>query len=211
MIRTTTRARIVHAVTAAFLLLGSTHCGSLVGIEDAKCDPNLPECNPGGPSTLCRDYCSTVMANCKGDNAVYEGSATCYAVCKALPEGKAGDDSGNTVRCRLHQAEEAGPQGVNEPAQHCPGAGPGGQGPEGEVLCSENCDGFCSIMQSVCDDYGSLEACKTACKAVPDLGGYDTSHSAGDSVQCRLWHVSAAADEPNPHCLHAAGKSYCVP
>jgi hypothetical protein len=30
-------------------------------------------------------------------------------------------------------------------------------------------------------------------------------------VQCRLWHVSAAADEPNPHCLHAAGKSYCVP
>jgi hypothetical protein len=183
----TTRTRIVHAVTAALLLLGSMHCGSVIGIEDAKCDPDVPECNPANsdvPSALCREYCSKVMANCKGENSVYEGSATCLAVCKVLPEGKAGNDNGNTVRCRLHQAE---------------------------VLCSDNCDGYCSIMQSVSDDYGSLEACKTACNAVPDLGGYNTSHSAGDSVQCRLWHVSAAADEPNPHCLHAAGKSYCVP
>jgi hypothetical protein len=207
----TTISRVIAATALAFSLLGALSCSSVLGIEDAQCDPALPDCNVNGPSVVCRDYCAKVMANCTEANAVYEGVATCYAVCKALEPGDPGDDSGNTVRCRLHQAEEAGPEGVNEPAQHCPGAGPGGQGPNGEVLCATNCDGYCSIMQRVCDDYGSLGACKAACGKVPDLGGYDTSHSEGDSVQCRLWHVSAAADEPNPHCLHAAGKSYCVP
>jgi len=198
-------------VALGLLLLGTLRCSSVLGIEDAKCDPALPDCDHNGPSTLCRDYCSEVMANCTGDNAVYEGIATCYAVCKNLEPGAAGDDTGNTARCRLHQATEAGPAGVNEPKQHCPGAGPGGEGPNGELLCADNCEGYCSIMQAVCDDYSSVEACLSDCNKAQDLGGYNTAHSEGDSVQCRLWHVSAAADEPNPHCLHAAGKSYCVP
>src|SRR5207244_1936237 len=140
------------------LLLGTVRCSSVLGIEDAKCDPADPNCSHDGPSQLCRDYCTKVMANCTGDNAVYEGIATCYAVCKNLDPGVAGDDAGNTARCRLHQAIEAGPDGVNEPLQHCPGAGPGGEGPNGEVLCADNCEGYCSIMQAVCiDDYNSVE------------------------------------------------------
>jgi hypothetical protein len=205
------RLHFLRAALGLLLLFGTVHCSSVLGIEDAKCDEALPDCERDGPSPLCRDYCAKVMANCREDNAVYEGIATCYAVCKNLEPGVAGDDSGNTTRCRLHQAEQAGPEGVNEPKQHCPGAGPGGEGPNGELLCADNCDGYCSIMQAVCDDYGSLETCRAACNQVPDLGGYNTAHSEGDSVQCRLWHVSAAADEPNPHCLHAAGKSYCAP
>jgi hypothetical protein len=201
---------LVTAALAAFFL-GNLQCSSALGIEDAKCDPALPDCNPDGPSRLCQDYCSTVMANCTEDNAVYESISTCHAVCKLLDPGEEGDDSGNSVRCRLRQAIAAGPDGVNEPASHCSGAGPGGEGPDGEALCADNCEGYCSLMQAACDDFTSVSECRKACDAVPDLGGYNTSHSEGESVQCRLWHLSAATLEPNPHCLHAAGKSYCVP
>jgi hypothetical protein len=198
------------AVLAA-LLFGNLRCSSALGIEDAKCDPALPECSPDAPSRLCQDYCSAVMTNCTDDNAVYESVSTCHAVCKLLDPGEEGTDSGNTVRCRLRQAIAAGPEGVNEPDSHCAGAGPGGEGADGEALCADNCDGYCSLMMAACDDFSSVSACRKACRDVPDLGGYNTSHSEGDSLQCRLWHLSAASLEPNPHCLHAAGKSYCVP
>ena len=198
----------VFRLCALLTLLGS--CASLIGIEDAECDPEIPDCDTDGPSALCRDYCATVMKNCTGENAIYEGIATCYAVCKVLPPGNPGDDSGNTVACRLRQAEEAGPEGVNEPATHCSGASPGGEGRDGTILCSDNCDGYCAIMQEVCTDFESLEQCKESCGTAEDLGGYDTSHTMGDFVQCRLWHASAAAELANPHCLHAAGKSYCT-
>ena len=202
--------RFLSPSVCALLVLGNLHCSSVLGVEDAQCDPAIPECNPDGPDRLCQDYCTTVMANCTMDNAVYESIATCYAVCKLLDPGEAENDDGNTVRCRLRQAIAAGPQGVNEPASHCSGAGPGGEGTDGDVLCGDNCEGYCSLMQRACDDFASLTACRAECDEVPDLGGYNTSHSEGDSLQCRLWHLSAAALAPNPHCLHAAGKSYCV-
>ena len=39
---------------------------------------------------------------------------------------------------------------------------------------------------------------------------YGTSIQNGDSVQCRLYHVTAATLDSRTHCSHAAGVALCV-
>lgn len=191
------------------LVFGSVHCSSALGIDDATCDPGLAECQPRETSDaiqaspLCKQYCDAVLANCRGAFGVYVGRATCLSVCKLLPEGGVGDDRVNSVRCRLHQAELAAE--IDEPAVHCPGAGPGGDG-----LCGDNCDGLCTLLLGACQVYDSDQACHADCSTVPDQNGFNISDSSGDSVQCRLWHASAASQADVPHCIHASGSAPCT-
>jgi hypothetical protein len=187
---------------------GESTTGGVAAI-DTDADTDVDD---GGPSALCQEYCDTVLANCAGPFAVYVGPTTCLAVCRLLPEGMPGDDMVNTVQCRLKQAHNA--LDLQDPQTHCPAAGPSGTNANGENLCGTTCDGYCAIIQAAClgedfSAFSSLDACLTACKEVPDLKGYDLTVTTGDSIQCRLWHVSAAADEPNPHCKHAAGNYPC--
>lgn len=151
------------------------------------------------------------MQNCTGNYGVYLGSDVCLSVCKVLPEGSPGDQSGNSVQCRLTHAKAVADTG--EPKVDCPAAGPGGDG-----VCGDNCGGFCTIMVEYCSQYSSMSECNDACKGIPELGGYSASlkdasgspvFGAGNSVECRLWHVSAATQLPQTHCLHAAGQPPC--
>ena len=75
------------AIVLAALALGA--CGTILDIQDAELDPLLVD-NTGGNggaggaggetgSVLCNDYCTTVQANCTGDNAVYADIALCNA------------------------------------------------------------------------------------------------------------------------------------
>ena len=161
-------------------------------------------------STLCSDYCSTVMANCTGTNQQYASSTACFAVCELLAPGTAGDlTSSNTVQCRLRRAALAGTTG--EPGGYCFSAGPGGA-----EECGTDCDGYCALMTQKCpDDMGPLDQCLSACNIVPDLSRppdnlrYNITQQSGDSLQCRLFHVSAATMDPTTHCIHAAGGSPC--
>jgi len=161
-------------------------------------------------SALCSDYCSTVMANCTGTNQQYASSTACFAVCELLAPGTAGDITpGNTVQCRLRRAALAGSTG--EPGGYCFSAGPGGA-----EECGTDCDGYCALMTQKCpDDMASLTQCLSACDIVPDLSRppdnlrYNVSQQSGDSLQCRLFHVSAATMDPTTHCIHAAGGSPC--
>ena len=136
--------------------------------------------------------------------------AHCLAVCAVLEPGRRGDMRGNTVQCRLGRAELAATTG--EPGDYCSSAGPGGAG-----ICGADCEGFCSVMSAKCNQMGSFEQCLGACDEVPDLSGpppnstYDTSQQSGDSLQCRLFHVSAASLDPVGHCVHAAGFAVCSP
>lgn len=202
------RARLLPLVSLA-VLIGTAGCSSALGIEDARCDPALPECHDGKTSDavqsspLCKEYCDSVLANCQGAFGVYVGRATCLSVCKLLPEGGVGDDHVNSVQCRLHQAQLAAE--VDEPAVHCPGAGPGG-----DALCGSNCDGLCTLLLGACQVYDSDEACHADCRSIPDQHGFDISDSAGNSVQCRLWHASAASQADVPHCVHASGSAPCT-
>jgi hypothetical protein len=190
------------ALTLGFYACG---CSQIIGVEDATCDPKLPECQADGASSvsqLCEEYCISVMANCNDEFSVYVGPETCRSVCKVLPPGIEGDQEVNTVQCRLHQAQLA--LILKDPATHCPGAGPGGND-----LCGSNCEGLCSIMLGTCPQYQSATECSNDCKAVPDLSGFSIAQDDGDSRQCRLWHASAATQAPIPHCVHAAGGSPC--
>jgi hypothetical protein len=184
---------------------GSIGCDRIAGIEAAHLDPALAD---GAASLACSEYCATVTQNCTGDFAVYQSAAACQAVCAYLPPGSPADTEGDTVSCRLQSARLAGDTG--EPDVHCPAAAPGGFG-----VCGSDCEGYCVLMQQICPArfagaYQDLVDCNAQCATLPSLGAFDLSQSSGNSVNCRLWHVSAAALDPEAHCGHAAGDPPCT-
>jgi hypothetical protein len=159
-------------------------------------------------SQLCLDYCNTVQASCTGTSAQYASQIACLAVCEQLPPGTAGATTGNSVQCRIGRAQLAATTG--EPANYCFSAGPGGGG-----VCGTDCEGYCTLMTAKCRQLGTLSQCEASCSIVPDLSlpptnlRYDASQQSGDSLQCRLFHVSAASVDPVGHCAHAAGETPC--
>jgi hypothetical protein len=158
----------------------------------------------GADLTECEHYCATVMQACSGPNAVYDSAFTCERQCEFFEVGSAGDETGNTLDCRVTNAEVA-LRFSGERQTACPAAGPGGDG-----VCGDNCEGYCTLMQAECGEYDSRNACLDACRAVPDLGGFDVSIIEGNSVQCRLYHLNAALVSPLNHCPHAAGAYPCA-
>jgi hypothetical protein len=163
------------------------------------------------PQTLCEAYCATVTTNCSGGHAQYADLGTCLSVCAALPAGELGDSDVNTVHCRLAEAKKAA---GGEPDFYCPFAGPGGGGG-----CGDDCEGYCSLMMSLCtsENTGGLYyfqnagVCKQTCKDLPvDVAPYNPSlHSAGNHLQCRLFHACSAIADPDYHCGHALGEPPC--
>lgn len=160
-------------------------------------------------SALCLDYCDTVMSSCTGINQQYASRQACLLVCELLQPGTPGSTTGNTVACRLSRADLAATTG--EGAEYCYTAGPGG----GDV-CGTDCDGYCTLMTAKCRELGSFSQCMTECELVPDLSlppnpqFYNISIQEGDSVQCRLFHVTASTLDPVNHCPHAAGNMPCL-
>ncbi len=159
--------------------------------------------------TLCERYCGAVTQNCTGAFAVYANYANCLDVCAILPEGMPGETEHNTVNCRFTSALFA----PTEVSYYCPAAGPGGNG-----VCGSDCEGFCRLLVGVCSPYSEVELkydeCKKTCNELEDLGTYTVDPAAelyeGDHVQCRLYHVSAAASaDTEAHCQHAFGNSPC--
>jgi hypothetical protein len=211
---------------AALLSAGfALSCASLIGIEDASLDPKgqggagavggttsgagtgPTDAGQGGGEgdpvlSQCARYCDAVMKNCTGPVQVYESPQVCKEVCLQLPPGTPGDRSGNTVACRLFHATQI--ELIGEEASECPAAGPGGDG-----VCGENCDGFCTLIRGLCPAALSVE-CEASCPAIPDQGGYNSSVMGGLSLQCRLYHVSAASLDADFHCPHAAGVGPCA-
>jgi hypothetical protein len=159
-------------------------------------------------ATLCESYCTAVTDNCTGIFAVYTSYAACLAVCGWLPEGAEGAHTGNSVQCRLRAALAA----KDEVPHYCPIAGPGGDG-----VCGTNCESLCGLRAGVCASFsdGDVESCSSECSKLPDAGSYSTDLNvgqyAGPHVQCRLYHVSAAAaaDNPEQHCSHVDGAAPC--
>lgn len=166
-------------------------CHHIAGIEDR-------ELAGENVSSLCTSYCDTVMEACRGDNAVYNARETCLGVCALLPQGdRLEPGTGNTVACRMRQAELAL---EIEPAAHCRNASPGGHG-----VCGTNCEAYCSLLEDSCpNEYRETEDCLRTCAGFEDRGILDvlTDHD-GNNVQCRLVHVSSATVQPEEHCRHS--------
>jgi len=193
-------------------------CAKIAGIEDDV--PVDPSSSNG--SALCNQYCDTVMTNCQDPLYVYASRDMCMGVCHQLEVagkvGNPGDQSGNTIYCRLYQAQQAGSTG--EKKNYCPLSGPGGAN-----ICGSNCEDYCTLMQLTCPDQfnnsdltlgfnGSLSICLTQCALLPVLdGGFNADLQGGNNIDCRLYHVSAANADPTApatHCPHAAGASPCT-
>ena len=186
----------------------STGCAQIAGIDDP---PEVP--NGSAVSNLCSTYCDTVIAACPDPAYVYASRDMCLGVCHDLEVvGKSGspsDQSGDTIYCRLFYAKQAFSTGE---ASTCPEAGPGGNS-----ICGTNCEAYCVLMQQTCPNQfanpkyfnGSLSTCITQCGQLPQpTVSFNADQLAGNTVNCRLYHVSAAAanpDAPATHCPHATG------
>lgn len=76
------------------------------------------------------------------------------------------------------------------------------------------CDGFCTDMMATCSgdnaQYASKDECLTSCAAFPTTG--TDGDTSGDTLQCREYHLGAAASDPATHCSHAgeSGGGVCV-
>jgi hypothetical protein len=156
----------------------------------------------------CEEFCQVVLAACQNDengegHAVYDSSFSCERQCAMFPPGTAGDETGNSLACRLQHARVA-LDFPGERAIECPAAGPGGDG-----ICGSNCEGYCTLMGQQCGDFGDAATCPEECADVTDLGGFNVSQFEGNTLQCRFYHLSAALVGPALHCPHAAGAYPC--
>lgn len=189
----------------ALVVFGIVGCQAIAGIEDRRYEP-LEAGTGVGASALCKTYCKEVMQACTGDAAQYTTEDACLGVCARLPEGdQANKDepTGNTVLCREAQARSA--SRGEEPETYCKSAGPGG-----ETLCGDACDGYCKLFDAVCGDTNvaaPLPNCVDLCNKLLPPGNLTNPAGSeqGDTLACRLYHVSAAAaaDDPTEHCGHA--------
>ena len=160
-----------------------------------------------GPS--CEEYCSTYLTNCSGVSE-YADMTACLDYCEdvAMWElGTEGATSGNTVACRTYHG---GAPAAGDPTTHCPHAGPSGGG-----VCGSYCENYCQLTGQTCTGsnelYADTATCMAACSTLPATG--DPGATAGDSVQCRIYHGGApAAADAALHCPHASqyGAGVCV-
>ena len=182
-------------MTLVALLVLCASCEKLIGLKDRT----FGDAGADSPSSaMCQDYCKNSLQNCTIDNKLdgYTSMEDCLAVCSNMPEGKAGDQTGNSVACRAYHASKAG--GIESRATECPAASPGGGSPDATgSKCGTNCEGYCSVYKKVCPDSDIMaEDCMRLCQALPDRGGYDAFNDFDmptDNLQCRMAHLEAAA------------------
>src|SRR5216683_52939 len=61
----------------------------------------------GANVAVCTNYCTTIMANCKGANQQYADMANCMKTCSYMPGGSPTDDGVNSAACRTNAATAA--------------------------------------------------------------------------------------------------------
>jgi hypothetical protein len=184
----TVQCRITHASVAN----NDDHC------QHAGADSTDDTCGGGGGGNTpsCADYCAAITASCTGANLQYASENDCNTFCNDNPlnwgTGTTDDTGGNTLGCRQYHVGAA----ANDPDNHCVHAGP-----TGGDACGGYCDVYCDAMDEYCAaSYANDAACHTACTGFATNG--NVNDAAGDTVQCRIYHASAAKGDAS-HCDHA--------
>lgn len=160
---------------------------------------NDDHCVHAGPTgggvcgTTCDVYCDAATANCTGGEALYADASACQAACTKMPQnGAVNAAAGDSLQCRLYHLGAA----KVDPATHCAHGGASGAN-----VCGTWCEVYCGFMASGCPgEYASAGTCSAVCAGFPDSG--DIGDAEGDTVQCRLFHASVAAEDM--HCDHAS-------
>jgi hypothetical protein len=171
----------------AIAATGLLACGS-----DVSVDPKDGECS---------DYCDLIGEHCLGANSQYGSRDACVATCAAMPLGDPEDRTGHTITCRTFTAATA----ELDPAATCTKAGPGGDG-----TCGMDCESFCAIADEICVDENAQFPegdCLAVCAAFADPVPFSSNVTSGDSFACRLYHLTAASNDPDFHCPHIVADS----
>lgn len=181
---------------------------------DAAPPPPVDAAAPAPPD--CTTYCNTIQANCTGANAQYPDMAHCMGACGSFAIGKTGDQTGNTLGCRL---SHAGALATTNATTNCPLAGPGGAltslttPPGTSNTCGDACTSFCTLDIKACGtttsvpatgQYVDMNDCLAKCAAFPNSDHLYSITSGGDSLACRLYHSTNAAvpGSATVHCPH---------
>jgi hypothetical protein len=221
--KTVRMRRGLRIALAATLLVGlGGACAQIGGIEERTFDGT-----DGNTSDAdCEAYCALVEGE-DNDGACPQNYTTldvCLGVCEKLPPGDPDEPgSENSIACRTNAAKAAKTATDSEKSGFCQAAGPGGNG-----LCGSNCEAYCMLVEreDVCGEILSqVPDCVEKCEAFGDSMRFDVGNSptvemdhSGDTVQCRIVHVSTAAKkgatdvDKETHCPHADFHSslWCV-
>jgi hypothetical protein len=208
-------------LTAAGLVGLLFACQSLIGLPDREHQPaanggrggSAGRGGAGGnnasKAAACTAFCKRAVDICTEEYAIYHGPGDCEPACQLL--------SLSEIMCR--DAELTKAFSSREPWDHCQAATLGGSD-----ACGGNCENYCKYTGQVCtgDNRDMAEAmlseeqCVDKCKQLVDHEfqsglpsnatryNVDDDHE-GDSLQCRLVHLTiAAANAAKDHCWHAA-------
>ena len=194
-------SRTMAGLIAALALIAG--CRQILSIEERELDP-----------LSCEAYCERIEHDCTAGRRQFSSVQACMGLCSVYPLGTLEDKTGHTLACRINALEAA--EGAIEDSD-CAEAGPGGNG-----VCGDLCESFCTTAFKVCPQtFEGVMECKTACADLITCGLYsvDPDVTPNDpSLNCRLYHVSAAAinllsaeggtltDSQLKHCPHAAGE-----
>ena len=167
-------------------------------------------CEQSGCVPTCRTYCAEFIDVCSASAPDLARRGWCLEFCQehsGWPAGANGDQAGNSIGCRIYHTQRALESETDEErAHHC-----GHAGMSGADTCGSWCENYCQMAMTICQGedqiYEEYEDCTTACAELPDDG--EIGDTVGDSVQCRIYHLGAAAESGNTatHCPHASAES----
>lgn len=84
-------------------------------------DAGTPALDASAPSPLCGTYCLESQFHCDGANSYFATPEACEAYCATLALGTAGDQTGDTLHCRLYWVDQPS---AMDPVTNCPKAAP---------------------------------------------------------------------------------------
>ncbi len=178
------------------MCLALVACFPTAGLDDAE-DEELRQ-------ATCQQYCVEVTEACTGNDAQFPNLGICETHCQewaAWPIGPEGNREFNDIQCRLsHAISAANGESV---AANCVRAGP-----TGGNACGTYCTNYCDLLAKNCADHPEVLLERSECLrqcAELDATGEPTA-SSGDTVQCRIHHLTLAAHSPprtnEVHCPH---------
>lgn len=85
------------------------------------------------------------------------------------------------------------------------GMGEGGAGGAGGMAAAVDCNAYCTDIMANCtgtnQQYADMASCMGVCAKLPADGM--AGAASGNTMQCRVYHTSAAKSGPDMHCAHA--------
>jgi hypothetical protein len=207
--------RVNHYVATGLMLLASAGCNAIFGFDER---PLFVESG----DDVCIEYCEGILAECLGSSEQYENLGACEESCFAMNSGAPGATSGDNVECRLRHVEEAALLRAEEKDTFdvCSQAGYASaifDDPPAPA-CATPCKRYCERLSAICTEAFANagfddENCVGECAKVaidPNWNPAGPDRDRFDSLQCRLWHLSNAEENPGTHCNHAVGVGKCA-